>query len=133
MEIAKPNNMQVSGVRFSSHGRASMVTSDAPVSRFCEAPGPEPISGMARRRAGDPLVGAARVLRTGGPPEVPSDQIPLLSLLTLEGGRPRSRAEKKIKKQRRFSFRTAPLTSDPDSPSCDHSVSSGTRSEGEPS
>ncbi len=33
----------------------------------------------------------------------------------------------------RFSFRTAPLTSDPDSPSCALSVSSGTRSEGEPS
>jgi hypothetical protein len=43
------------------------------------------------------------------------------------------KGRKKIMRQRRFSFRRAPLTSDPDSPSFVLSVNSGTRSEGEPS
>ena len=108
------------------------------------------VGGAPSRLAASHGVGAAVVGQPSGGGSIPSsvlcrslsrlvlwtvhsDQLPPQSLLTLEGGRPRSRAEKKIKKQRRFSFRTAPLTSDPDSPSCDHSVSSGTRSEGEPS
>ena len=136
METAKADNTQVSRCAISRPWRPSMVTSEAPpvtiqlglTGRAADLAGcvSAAVERSPRRCGVGPSLGAVL-------PTVHSDQVPPQPLLTLEGGRPRSRAEKKIMRQRRFSFRTAPLTSDPDSPSCDHSVSSGTRSEGEPS
>jgi hypothetical protein len=135
VENEKPNNTQVSGVRFPGQRHRSMVPSDASESQLGEAHGPA-ATGSQRCRDGGPAIHspvrrlsfARSVL-----PTVHSGQVPSQLPFTLEGGRPRSRAEKKIRRQRRFSFRRTPLTSDPDSPSCNHSISSGTRSEGEPS